>query len=30
MTIKDFLSGIAIGLIFSIPFLVEIAKELLK
>lgn len=30
MTIKDILSGIAIGLIFSIPFLVEIAKELLK
>lgn len=30
MSFKDILSGIAIGLIFSIPFLVEIAKELLK
>lgn len=30
MTIKDILSGIAIGLIFSIPFLVELVKELIK
>lgn len=30
MSIKDIASAVTIGLIFSIPFLVEIAKELLK
>lgn len=30
MSIKDIASAVVIGLIFSIPFLVEIAKELLK
>jgi hypothetical protein len=30
MSIKDIALAVAIGLIFSIPFLVEIAKELIK
>lgn len=30
MSIKDIASAIAVGLIFSIPFLVELVKELIK
>jgi len=30
MTIRQFFEALAVGLMFAVPFLIEIAKELLK
>ena len=30
MTIRQFIEALAVGLVFAVPFLIEIAKELTK